>query len=300
MFRYELCGVAVACDTPLQAQQIEEGPATLRVHHVGGLFQVATWPLLVEVQPPGTPHPFMTIHRQGDDYGIVVPLFGTFKISGADISYSATCDNRELGQLLCDQIIPRVLQLHGHTSLHASAVALPDAAGTEGIVAFVGPSGSGKSTLAAALAARHGATFFADDCLTLSFEDVVFGHRSYPSARLRKDTAELLTPPERQSIASTRSRKLRVTFDPSPTSRAPLRKVYALTRGPTAEAADLSTAAGMAELTRQLHRLDPKDPALLASEFEALTHLSRAVPVATLRYPHTLAGIDAVHALIRA
>jgi hypothetical protein len=94
-----------------------------------------------------------------------------------------------LGHLLADQVLPRCLAQRGELVVHAAGIALgPD------IALFVGESGRGKSTLAGLLF-RSGRTLLSDDCLILRpTREAVRAVPTYPSLRLRPDSADALFP----------------------------------------------------------------------------------------------------------
>jgi hypothetical protein len=94
-----------------------------------------------------------------------------------------------LEHLLADQVLPRCLAQRGELVVHAAGIALgPD------IALFVGESGRGKSTLAG-LFFRAGRTLLSDDCLILRPTPVaVLAIPTYPSLRLRPDSADALFP----------------------------------------------------------------------------------------------------------
>lgn len=74
-------------------------------------------------------------------------------------------------RVLLDSVLLTVALLAGREALHAAAVELAN-----GVVAVAAPTGAGKSSLAAALLGR-GATFVADDVLTLEREpDAIVAH----------------------------------------------------------------------------------------------------------------------------
>ena len=90
------------------------------------------------------------------------------------------------GLLVIGNVIAIVLDLHGESVLHASAVAMNGNA-----LAFLGQSGMGKSSLAA-LCCANGARFVTDDLLRVQSDAT--GWQCFPGTgqlRLRKDAAIL-------------------------------------------------------------------------------------------------------------
>ena len=89
-------------------------------------------------------------------------------------------DDELAGILFGGNSMSVIVALRGEAFLHASGVAIHDAA-----IAFVGHSGAGKSTLATAFCA-HGGALVADDMLRLDFaEDAVWCYSGVPEMRLR-------------------------------------------------------------------------------------------------------------------
>lgn len=185
-----------------------------------------------------------------------------------------------LEQLLLDQVLPQVMQLHGRYALHASSVAL-DGLG----FAFVGPSGQGKSTLASAFVPPG--LLLGDDCLALRVAGATVDVLpSYGSVRLCSDAVAELAASRPLAPASSRMTwKSRLPL-PAAIAEVPLRRIFILARSEVVAIEPMSRAAAVAELAKQVHRLDPQRRAALLGEFQFLADVAERVPVSWLAYPH--------------
>jgi hypothetical protein len=74
----------------------------------------------------------------------------------------------------------------------------------------------------------------------------------------------------------------------------------ASTAASTAAILELSRRDAVVELSRHLHRIDPRDRAMLDRELDLLAELVRRVRVARLRLGHRYDGMDVVGELILA
>jgi hypothetical protein len=112
-------------------------------------------------------------------------------------------------RLLIAQVLPFAAVIRGLEVLHASAVAVGGEA-----VAFLGRSGAGKTSMAMALC-RLGATFLADDVLSVEREDgCLLGHPGAPLAGIGRGPREEMVP-----------------MAPHPT-QLPLKTIFVLDRRP--------------------------------------------------------------------
>jgi hypothetical protein len=198
---------------------------------------------------------------------------------------------------LAEDVLPRVLELHGRPCLHASAARVGG-----GAVAFMGPSGSGKSTACAALAAHGRAEVVCDDCLALDLAgDAVHVHAGCAALRLL---------PETLAPAGLDGARLAPVFPgagkvrwPCAGIRGPTRldRIYALEPAPEdggVAATRLTPAAALGALAHFLYRIDPGRRELLDREFEVLTAVAVRVPVLRLRVPRRFDALAEVRALV--
>lgn len=90
-------------------------------------------------------------------------------------------DERAVGHLIVDQVLPRMLGQKGGLVLHGGAVS-----DEQGALVFLGETGSGKSTLCASFY-QEGWCLLSDDCVSLNpVEKSVIG--GYPGLRLYEDS----------------------------------------------------------------------------------------------------------------
>jgi hypothetical protein len=113
--------------------------------------------------------PWLSTAKSDGGYLLRFPKLADFTIDagGRDINCIEAGDGVTvvtLRHLAIDHVMPRVLNLLGIESLHATAVAAP-----AGAIAFLGDAGTGKSTLAASFQLT-GFESFCDDCLVLRAE----------------------------------------------------------------------------------------------------------------------------------
>lgn len=244
--------------------------------------------------------PFLSVGETRDGYWLRAHDLADFTLdptgSVLGVLPGPHCDATTTEQLLVDVIFPLFLLLHGHLSLHASAVAIDNSH----VIGFAASAGSGKSTTAALLSERH--QIVSDDCLSMfSSRGSPHVDPSYPSVRLRQESAEgILGAKHGLKTVSPRTTKLR--FDRTLAGEGlPLTALFllkpSLTRkAPTARR--LSKREGLLELCKHVHRLDPAHRVLLAHEHRALGNLVESTPVFELENPHDFAQAPALCALI--
>jgi len=191
-----------------------------------------------------------------------------------------------------------LLHQRGLLVLHASAVAM-----RRGVVGFLAASGQGKSTIAAWLR-RRGHPLVADDTLAVELHpDGPRAHAGFPQLRLWPDTLAALgqAPGALPRVrAADDKRGWRLAAAAVAVGAGGLHRLYAIE---DADALAIEPLAGHTALY-QLVRHAYISPVL--GELGSPTHLAQcarlagAVPVARLRRPRALAGLDALAALIEA
>jgi hypothetical protein len=188
-------------------------------------------------------------------------------------------------QLLTAQAIPVAALLQGLELFHASAVQLDGR-----VLAFAGASGAGKTTLAAWLLLA-GATFVADDVLTLERDgDAVIAHPGPPLMNLREPSFRSLDPGARARLGVELGRdegEARLHVRRRAQAR-PLHAIYLLRR----------RRSGTGDI--RFKRLSPPEPALLLGagfgsairtperlvrRLDLCAHLARRIPVFELEAP---------------
>ena len=223
--------------------------------------------------------------------------------SGIDVDVHPDADAILLSHLLVDHAIPRLLVTRRETVLHATCVAEQDMA-----IAFLGATGTGKSTMALGFCA-DGAVLVADDCLVVRPN----GHgamalASYPSGRLRDDSAGALFATSSALFAEAASGKRRVSMVGAP-GPIPLGLIVALDRHaacdkPVSEtlrpSAALWALAGHSFLAAAARATDAEGVRIaVTSAIGAMRWLAESVPVVRITYPSDLTALPAVRDHIR-
>lgn len=205
--------------------------------------------------------------------------------------------------LVLDAVLPRVLDLRGIESFHATAVSIDGSA-----CIFIGPTGTGKSTLAASFALT-GSPLLADDCVVLKGSRDIFVTPGYPGTRLWKDSFDALTlDSERSAALSGLHSKRRVfqfnrNFGKEP---RPVKSIYLLRRPEDPSAVGcaepslkkVTRAEAMIQLVGALYRFVPTDPSRHLNKFRFLARLVARVPVKALIIPRNFAALPAVRELV--
>jgi len=204
-----------------------------------------------------------------------------------------------LRHLAIDHVMPRVLNLLGIESLHATAVA-----GTAGACAFIGDAGTGKSTLAASFH-LNGMHTFCDDCLVLR-EDRgnIMAMPAYPGVRLWDDSLKaVMTDGDRGQPVAQYTSKTRLLGDAASfqTDALPLARIYFLQRPTAADEAVTSPAVSRivaAEafplLVSASFPLDLTDHGMLTRHFRFMVRVAAMVPLRRLIIPNDFSALAAV------
>ena len=243
------------------------------------------------------------------------------------INPAPDADEPTLRCFLLGTVLAVLLHQRGFLMLHASAVALPDANGTEAAVAFLGHSGQGKSTMAAAMHAA-GARFLADDViavptlaaptlavpasaatpvqLTAISPDAPLIYPSYPQMRLWPQSVEALGEnaqalPLVANHAEKRARAVPQGFQLEP---LPLRVAYVLEEGPTPQCELLARQQALMNLINHSYCVRALPPADTGANFLQCAQLAKALPVYRLQRPRDLqqlfAGVQLVQTTMQA
>ena len=220
---------------------------------------------------------------------------GTFMVDGGtEIVVEPDVDVSEfdLQPFLTGPVLSVLLHQRGYFVLHASAVAIGDAA-----VAFLGMKGDGKSTLAAHLQIR-GHRLIGDDIVPVNLENggavVAAG---FPRIKLYDDSitavgAEPSQFPLIHSFVEKRSFQYPDGFAPEPMK---LSALYVLGEGEEVRLIDLGHAAAFIELTRHtyinryLRAMDEE-----SKHFHDCRELAKRLPVSTLERPRDFRFINEV------
>jgi len=187
---HRFADIALHSDTPLDELEVASSAIPLcqvRWHR--------SWPSFPEGQSrPCVVHesPLLKIVRRGRSYDALYPGRARFVIrdeGGLIDCYSPRGASPEARHYLLDHMLPRVLDLHGSTVLHASAIALDG-----GTVLLAGRSGAGKSTLAAVLGGGPG-VLLSDDAVCIKERGGrLIAVPTYPSLRLKPESRNRVEP----------------------------------------------------------------------------------------------------------
>jgi hypothetical protein len=204
-----------------------------------------------------------------------------------------------LRHLAIDHVMPRVLNLLGIESLHATAIAAP-----AGACAFIGDAGTGKSTLAASfhLSGMH---TFCDDCLVLrEASGNIMATPAYPGVRLWDDSLKaVMTDGERGQPVAQYTSKMRLLGDAAAFHPAalPLARLYFLQRPTAANEAVTSptvkrmlAAEAFPLLVSASFPLDLTDHGMLTRHFRFIARIAGIVPLRRLIIPNDFSALAAV------
>lgn len=252
--------------------------------------------------------PWLSTAKIDGGYLLRFPRLADFTIdaTGHDIACIEAADGVTvvtLRHLAIDHVMPRVLNLLGIESLHATAVAAPT-----GAVAFIGDAGTGKSTLAASFHLA-GLESFCDDCLVLRDEGGrIMATPAYPGVRLWDDSYEALMSgsdpgePVAQYTSKTRLLGDATTFRVAP---LPLARIYLLQRPTgnnpaevTPAIARVSSPEAFPVLVGASFPLDLTDHAMLARHFRLIVSVAATVPIRRLTIPNDFTALPAVRAAV--
>jgi hypothetical protein len=248
--------------------------------------------------------PWLSTGKIEGGYLLRFPQLADFVVdsAGHEVVCAATAENVSvvtLRHLAIDHVMPRVLNLLGIESLHATAVAV----GTGGC-AFIGEAGTGKSTLAASshLAGMHA---FCDDCLVIREDGKkIIATPAYPGVRLWDDSFEaLMTDAERGLPVAQYTDKSRL-LGGAETFRAdslPLSRIYFLRR-PVGENVAVTTptitpipaAEAFPLLVSASYPLDLTDQVMLRRHFQFIVRVATNVPLRRLLIPNDFSALPAV------
>ncbi len=252
--------------------------------------------------------PWLSTAKIDGGYLLRFPKLADFTIdaTGHDITCIEAADSVTvitLRHLAIDHVMPRVLNLLGIESLHATAVAAP-----AGAVAFIGDAGTGKSTLAASFH-LSGLESFCDDCLVLRDEGGrIMATPAYPGVRLWDDSFKaLMSESERGLPVAQYTSKTRLLGDASGfrADRLPLARIYLLQRpagndaaAVTPAIARVSPAEAFPMLVGASFPLDLTDYAMLTRHFRFIIRVAATVPIRRLTIPNDFSALPAVRAAV--
>jgi hypothetical protein len=255
------------------------------------------------------PEPVDWYHAFGDDDGEVrygsadashfvklggLPLVRISTAAREIVAFSRVPVAREtMTHLVVDQALPLAIAQSGRLVLHASCVERDGVA-----IAFAGSSGSGKSTLATAFC-RQGWRLVSDDALAFASIAPPRVDAAYHSVRLWSDSLRWTGESERllPRVAEGMDKRL-LAMPRSPGTHA-LRTICLVKPAESASRHTIrkpSLGETMLGLAACSFRLDTRDRARLASEFDSLFRLSQASTVAIVDVAR---GFDKIESLTK-
>jgi hypothetical protein len=194
---------------------------------------------------------------------------------------------------LLGQVLSFSLLALGREPLHGTAVAVDG-----GAVGFLGDCGAGKSTLGAAMLAR-GFPLVTDDLMALDRRAEGYVVHPGPARIKLYPRAARLLPAARPGTALVPGTSKRV-FPLGPVEAVrravPLRAFYVLgtARGAGVRLEPVHGSAAFLDLVRAAFNVVVTGRDRLANQFRFVARLAGSVPVRRLRYPRSLASLDAV------
>lgn len=226
------------------------------------------------------------------------PLLGTFLVRGGSevvVDAAQGAAPARLALMLIGPALALVLRQRGALVLHASAVAVRDAA-----VAFVGWERAGKSTTAAALHLR-GHSLVVDDILALhpAQDDIPSVPPGLPLLKLWPDA--LLALGEDPAALALVDPEVSKRFRPAVLVKAPvpLRRIYVLQAASTVGIEPLGLQEAFVALLGNLYHARLLDRFDEQGKHVALcARLAERVPVRRLRRTDSLDGLDQVARLV--
>ncbi|HVN29288.1 MAG TPA: hypothetical protein VMT64_12415, partial [Candidatus Binataceae bacterium] len=305
--RYRICGLSFESAEPFPELTISPQTAsddTVQLRRVESLPNAGQFirPAVAWTLPDGTPT-LTSIKTEGGYLLEFIDLAEFFiDNEGRSVLYQPRpgIPAHSIRHLILDSVMALVLSLRGCAVLHASAVVTP-----LGACAFAASTGVGKSTLAASFQ-RLNYPILTDDCLLLESDGAeIYGVPSYPNARLRGDSLDLIrTRFDRTLPVAHYNSKRRVKNGGFAVGRHRLARLYFLERngaGATGREPMIEPVSGVERLMlalRFMFCLDPHDPAMLVRQFRQLEQLLASVPVAKLIIPNDFAALPRVQAVV--
>jgi hypothetical protein len=306
---YRAYGLTIFCDLeipelpPLRDLR-SPGREHVNLHLIGPRREIeepAQW-LNQSFDPDGTPWLYSAKIEGG--YLLRFPGMADFTLdrAGHEVICAHAADGASettLRHLAIDHVMPRVLNVLGIESLHATAVETAN-----GACAFIGDAGAGKSTLAASfhLSGMHA---FCDDCLVIRDEGGrIVATPAYPGVRLWKDSMEALLAFDEQGLPvahyTSKSRMLSRTAAFRADS-LPLTRIYFLQRSTDRNGAvaapsvtRISAAEAFPLLVGASFPLDLTDAAMLTRHFKLIVRIAATVQMRRLIIPNDFAALPSV------
>jgi hypothetical protein len=242
-------------------------------------------------------------YRHADTYLVRFPGLADFELD-ADGNVvgcwrSPTATESTVQHLHVSQVVPLTLSRQGRLVIHASAIAIGDAA-----AAFAGVSGSGKSTLVAAFA-RAGTSALCDDGLVIEVNaNDVLALPGHPSIRLRANShAELIGMDAHNGSPVPGTSESRVLENGSIAFRgrpSALRRLYFLSPADSSgiQIEAIPPAEALIEIVKHSFLLDIEDSREVATHFQQASHLVARIGCHRIGYPRRFEALPEVRSAI--
>ncbi len=213
--------------------------------------------------------------------------------TAVEIRPSRRADGPTTRHYLLDQVLPRIVEAHGHLVLHAAGVET-----SHGTALLMGQSGAGKSSLAGALH-REGFTLLGDDCFVVTpTSNGVQIASTYPSLRLLPDSINHLYRRRSADVSEigTCNPKRRIRFKVAQADHvrtAAAIFILDIDQKHRAEpiAAALAPRLAVMHLVRNSFRFDASDSTSAERAFDTADRVASVVDIYDLRYRRRFAEL---------
>ncbi len=294
-FHYKVYGEHLASEIELGVLEPSEpaaGAWTVRVSSVAVPGNVAWYHTIAGDDEDG-----MLRYGEADGFHYMeISGFPTVRISTVAREIVAMArgpvSSETLTHVVVDQALPLSIAHSRRIVLHASCVARGELA-----MAFAGPSGSGKSTLAAAFC-RRGWQLVSDDALAFASLSPPRVDVAYPSVRLWRASLRSMGAHDLELPRVAADRDKRLLSMPHTSEPPLLRRIYLVKPGESGLPHTIrqpSLSETIMGISASSFRLDTRDRARLAFEFDALSRLSQACRTSILEVAR---GFDKMEELV--
>jgi hypothetical protein len=289
MMRYQIYGLRVASDFPLQEEQSLDGQLDITIRN-----EPVDLPEMEANSETGTLY-----HISDDTIYLHWGQIGSFRIhAGSEISVTpAPGANANLFQrILTGAVLAAALYQRRRFILHASGVVVDG-----GAVLFSGGRGYGKSTIASGLHAE-GHHLLADDIAAIELGETT--HLVYPGVqefKLWPDSVRNLGEREENlhRFVPEMEKRLLPVAECLERQPAPLKLIYMLDFGQKEEIERIPPAQATIEIVRNAYRVVILHGLRTVDFFQQAVRLAQSVPVYRLRRRNSLEDFDRFLAMVK-